>query len=103
MSNVSSENLYIVEVTETLQRLVVVQANSKEEAIQDVEERYDRGNLSLGDLDVVDSSIEIYNYSHPEEMDSLLETYCDERNKLDVEGIMKILEKCDFSKRVQNV
>jgi len=34
MDNVSSENLYVIEITETLNRLVVVKANSKEEAIR---------------------------------------------------------------------
>jgi len=88
MNNVESENLYIVEVTETLQRLVVVKADSKEEAIRKTEDRYNKGLVSLGDHDIVDSSVEIYNYEDPTEMDSLLETYC-ERN----ESLTKFIEK----------
>lgn len=91
---VESKNLYIIEVTETLQRLVVVEANNKEEALIDVNDRYDRGSLSLGDLDVVDSSIELFQYSHPEEVSYLLETHFEE-TKSSTEKLMNFIENFD--------
>jgi len=96
MNNIESENLYIVEVTETSQRLVVVRANSKEEAVRETKNRYERGTLSLGDLDVVDSSIEIYNYEDPTEMDSLLETHFEnEDDGINTEKMKRILENLE--------
>jgi len=101
MDNVSSENLYVIEITETLNRLVVVKANSKEEAIRGTKQLYDNGNIVLNESNLVDSSVELYNYNDPIELESVLNDYLEEkilaeRKWLRLQEISEKLEKDIF-------
>jgi len=101
MDNVNSENLYIIEITETLNRLVVVKANSKEEALRDAGQRYHNGNIVLKETDLVDSSIELYNYADPMDLESVLDRYFEE-NRLDEEKILRLLEYTEIYRKLSN-
>ena len=50
---------YVFEITETLQRQVEVEANSREEAFHKVSELYRIDNIVLDSRDFVDTSIEL--------------------------------------------
>ena len=52
-------NTYRVVITETLQRIVYVEATSKEEAERDVEERYYNEKIVLDADDYQDTEIEV--------------------------------------------
>lgn len=47
-------NQYIIEITETLQRQVSVEADSYEEAVKKVRKEYDEEEIVLNYLDIVD-------------------------------------------------
>lgn len=51
-------NEYEVEITETLQRTVKVNASNQEEALKKVEERYNRGEIILSADDCTDRNIQ---------------------------------------------
>lgn len=48
---------YIIEITETLQNLIIVQASSREEAERIIKEKYDSGDIVLNENDLVDTNI----------------------------------------------
>ncbi|WP_270832883.1 DpnD/PcfM family protein [Faecalibacillus intestinalis] len=48
---------YIIEITETLQNQITVQANSREEAEQIIKEKYDSGDIVLNENDLMDTNI----------------------------------------------
>lgn len=50
---------YLVEITETLQKQITVQANSREEAEQKVKERYDNEEIILNESDYVDTEFHV--------------------------------------------
>ena len=50
-----------VEITEYLQRIIDVEAESEEDAVYSVEKQYDDCNIVLDDTDFVTKEIEIYN------------------------------------------
>ena len=52
---------YKVEITEYLQRIIDVEAESEEDAVYSVEKQYDDCNIVLDDTDFVTKEIEIYN------------------------------------------
>jgi hypothetical protein len=49
---------YTIEITETLQKLVYVEANSAEEAILKVKNQYLQANIVLDDTNIVDTQFE---------------------------------------------
>lgn len=53
-----NENIFKIEITESLQRTIYVEADSKDEALEKVIDRYDVGDIVLDDNDFVGSSIE---------------------------------------------
>jgi hypothetical protein len=57
------EPLFSVAVTETLRRDVTVRAKSKEEAYAQVERLYSNENIVLDADDLVESNINVYDYS----------------------------------------
>lgn len=57
------EPLFSVAVTETLRRDVTVRAKSKEEAYAQVERLYSNENIVLDADDMVESNINVYDYS----------------------------------------
>lgn len=57
------EPLFSVAVTETLRRDVTVRAKSKEEAYAQVERLYSNKNIVLDADDLVESNINVYDYS----------------------------------------
>ena len=54
-------NKYKVEITEYLQRVIEVDAESEEDAIAMVKEDYRKENIVLDDFDLTGLDIEIYN------------------------------------------
>ena len=54
-------NKYKVEITEYLQRVIEVDAESEEDAIALVKEDYRKENIVLDDFDLTGLDIEIYN------------------------------------------
>lgn len=48
---------YIIEITETLQNQITVQANSREEAEGIIKEKYDSGDIVLNENDLMDTNI----------------------------------------------
>ena len=48
---------YIIEITETLQNQINVQASSREEAERIIKEKYDSGDIVLNENDLVDTNI----------------------------------------------
>ncbi len=54
-------NKYKVEITEYLQRVIEVDAESEEDAISMVKEDYRKENIVLDDFDLTGLDIEIYN------------------------------------------
>ena len=54
-------NKYKVEITEYLQRVIEVDAESEEDAITLVKEDYRKENIVLDDFDLTGLDIEIYN------------------------------------------
>ena len=54
-------NKYKVEITEHLQRVIEVDAESEEDAISMVKEDYRKENIVLDDFDLTGLDIEIYN------------------------------------------
>lgn len=48
---------YIIEITETLQNQIIVQASSREEAERIIKEKYDSGDIVLNENDLVDTNI----------------------------------------------
>ena len=54
-------NKYKVEITEYLQRIIEVDAESEEDAIALVKEDYRKENIVLDDFDLTGLDIEIYN------------------------------------------
>ena len=54
-------NKYKVEITEYLQRVIEVDAESEEDAIALVKEEYRKENIVLDDFDLTGLDIEIYN------------------------------------------
>lgn len=49
-----------IEITETLQRVVEVKANTEEDAYQTVREKYRNEEIVLDDSDFVDTEIKIF-------------------------------------------
>ncbi|MBQ6142236.1 MAG: DpnD/PcfM family protein [Kiritimatiellae bacterium] len=50
---------YVVEITETLQRLVVVEAKDPEEAEREVSNMYRQGQVVLDDADHIDVAFQV--------------------------------------------
>ncbi|MCD7950547.1 MAG: DpnD/PcfM family protein [Erysipelotrichaceae bacterium] len=48
---------YIVEITETLQKQIIVEAKNKEEAVKEVEEKYHSEEIILDEDNVTDVDI----------------------------------------------
>ena len=53
-------SIYKVEITEYLQRIINVEANSEDETIKKVKKEYDLCNIVLDDSNIVGNKIEIY-------------------------------------------
>lgn len=50
-------NKYIIEITETLQRMIEVEAKDEKSAILDVAERYKKGEIVLDSSDFIEYEI----------------------------------------------
>ena len=57
---VSNKKKYFVKIEETLSRVVEVEAKSKEEAIEMVEEKYNNEKIVLNAEDYINTNIDIY-------------------------------------------
>lgn len=53
-----NKNVFKIEITETLQRTIYIEDDSREEALKRVIDMYDMGDIVLDDNDLVDSFID---------------------------------------------
>jgi len=84
-TSVESKHLHVVEITETLNRLVVVEAKTEAEAIEKIEEQYHSEDIILDCNDHVDTKIEIYKYNDKSEIEHLIIDYIEEHREFDLE------------------
>jgi len=75
MEKVELKNLYIVEITETLNKLVAIESDSTENALRQAEEDYDNGIIRFSNLDYVKTDFSIYEYSDPIEVEYIVKEY----------------------------
>lgn len=61
---------YTIEITETLQKQIVIKAHSKEEAIQKIKEQYRNTDIVLDSEDYIDTQIQCV---HEEKVKNKLE------------------------------
>ena len=78
---ITTDQFYIVEVEELLQKLVAIRATSEKEALAKVREKYDNCYIQLDSNDLKETNIRMFEYSDPSEIERIIQETLEDEEK----------------------